>query len=160
MSRIVGLTIAAVLLAASLFAQAPNPSSSPLEGAWRVAEVVVTGANASTNSNPQPSLYIFTKRHYSILSVNSTQPRPKFEPLKTPGKPTDAEKIARYQQWNPFTANSGTYEIKGTLVTTRPLVAKNETVMSGSGDTWEFKIEGDTLWLLDYETSMRLVRVE
>ena len=160
MSRIVGLTIAAVLLAASLFAQAPNPSSSPLEGAWRVAEVVVIGATASTNSNPQPSLYIFTKRHYSILSVNSTQPRPKFEPLKTPGKPTDAEKIARYQQWNPFTANSGTYEIKGTLVTTRPLVAKNETVMSGSGDTWEFKIEGDTLWLLDYETSMRLVRVE
>ena len=158
MSRIVGSTIAAVLLAASLFAQTPTPSSAPLEGAWRIVEI--TGANGSTNSNPQPNLYLFTKRHYSILSVNSTQPRLKFEPLATPGKPTDAEKIARYQQWNPFSANSGTYEIKEGLLTTRPLVAKNETVMSGPGDTWEFKIDGDTLWLTDDDTTTKLIRVE
>ena len=94
-------------------ARAAAPS---VVGVWKLAETVTTGANAVTNTNLQPSLYILTNKHYSVLSVNSTEPRPKFGPLKTPGKPTDAEKIARFEQWDLFTANAGTYEIKGTTL--------------------------------------------
>jgi hypothetical protein len=88
-------------------------TKSPVEGVWRVSEVVTTGANAATNSNPQPSVIIFTRGHYSQIAVTGAKPRPPVAPAKDPQKLTDAEKIARFEQWAPFVANSGTYEIKG-----------------------------------------------
>lgn len=120
----------------------------PLEGVWKITEVTTTGASPSTISNPQPSLIIFTKRHYSFTSVNSEGPRPTFAHAKDPNKLTDAEKIARYEQWSPFAANAGTYDVKGTTLTRRPLVAKNETVMAQNFSIKsEFKLDGNTLWL-------------
>lgn len=165
MDKRLGFTATMALTAATAFAQTSKPAS--IQGAWRVAEVVVTGANASTNSKPFPGLYVFTNRHYSIIFINGSQPRPAFT-IKDPAKPTDAEKIAAYAQWNPFTANSGTYEIKSNTLTTRPIVAKNETVMAGPAQTREFKLEGNTLWLTTRsaagqpasETRTRLTRVE
>ena len=63
-----------------------------------------------------------------------------------------------------------TYEfvVKGTTLTTKPLVAKNEGVMQGAGQTREFKIEGNTLWLIakpaagqqGAETRTKLTRLE
>ena len=155
-------TVSAVM---SVQAQSARPS---VQGTWTLAEVVTTGANAATNSNPQPGLYIFTNRHYSLVSVTSTQPRPNVPPAKTPGKLTDAEKVARYDMWSPLTAQSGTYEIKGTTLTTRPLVAKNVGVMTGPASVAEFKLEGNTLWLTTKsaagqpvsETRRKLTRVE
>lgn len=129
------------------FAQARSAAPS-IEGVWKVSEVVTTDANAATVNNPQPSLVMFTRGHYSYMSVNGTQPRPKVEPAKNPNKLTDPEKIARYEQWNPFTANAGTYEVKGTTLTRRALVAKNEAVMTTNPPVVsEFKLEGNTLWL-------------
>lgn len=157
-----------VLVPTRGFAQARS-AVPPLEGVWKIVESVTTGANASTNSNPQPSLIIFTKGYYSFLVVFGTQPRPKVEPAKDPNKLTDAEKIARYEQWYPFVANTGTYEIKGTTLTRRPVVAKVEAVMTTDPPiTQEFKLEGNTLWLITKsaagqpasETRMKLMRVE
>ena len=146
-------------------AQAPS-----LQGVWRVSEIVVTGANASTNTSPQPGLYVFTKQHYSIVTVNGTAARKDVSPAKDPAKLTDAEKVARYDIWNPFTANSGTYEVKGNTLTTKPLVAKNPGVMTaqGTGQTREFTIDGKTLTLVQKsaagqpvsETRIKLTRVE
>jgi hypothetical protein len=82
---------------------------------------------------------------------------------------TDAEKIARYEQWNPFIANAGTYEVKGTTLVRRPRVAKNETVMARNSSLEnEFKLEGNTLWAITKsaagrpasETRFKLSRVE
>lgn len=146
-------------------AQAPS-----LQGVWRVSEIVVTGAGASTNSTPQPGLYVFTKSHYSTVVVNGTAARKDVSPAKDPNKLTDAEKLARYEMWSPFTANSGTYEVKGNTLTTKPLVAKNPGVMApqGTGQTREFKIDGKTLTLIQKsaagqpasETRTKLTRVE
>ena len=61
---------------------------------------------------------------------------------------TEAEKMARYEAWNAFTANSGTHQISGSTLTTRPVVAKNPGVMAGPTATREFKIEGKTLTLI------------
>ena len=141
----------------------------PLEGVWKIVELTTTGANASTIRNPQPSLVIFTKGHYSYLSLNSEGPRPTFTAAKDPNKLTDAEKIARYEQWSPFSANAGTYEVKGTTLTRRPLVAKNETVMAKNFSIEsEFKLDGNTLSLTTKsmpgqpagETRAKLSRVE
>jgi hypothetical protein len=142
-------------------------TKSPIEGVWKVAEVqTIGGQTPGTNANPQPGLYIFTRGHYSIMTVNSDKPRTVI-PQGSPAT-TDKDKLALYEHWAPFTANSGTYTISGSTLTTKPIVAKNEGVMQGTGQTREFKLEGKTLWLIakppggqaGAETRTKLTRVE
>jgi hypothetical protein len=159
------LPVAVVLAVSSVVASAQTPGKSPIEGVWKVAEVQVTGGQGS-NPAPQPGLYIFTRGYYSVMAVNSDKPRTAldFQAAVT----TDKDKIARYEHWSPFTANSGTYTVKGSTVTTQPIVAKNEGVMKGPAQTREFKIEGTTLWLVskggpggpNSETRTKLTRLE
>ena len=161
----IGVTVAVLVVAATVSARAQTPPS--LQGAWRVSEVVVTGANAETNTNPQPGLYVFTRQHYSIITVNGTAPRKDPGTPRDPAKLTDAEKLARYEVWDKFAANSGTYQISGSTLTTHPVVAKNPAVM-GPAIAREFRIEGNTLTLIRKsaagqpvsETTTRLTRVE
>ena len=130
-------------------APAQEEAAPPIEGVWRITEIVTTGANAVTNASPQPGLVIFTRGHYSYLSVNGSATRPEFAPAKDPAKLTDAEKLARFEQWNPFTAQSGTYEIAGTTLTRRPVVAKNVAVMTTNPPiVAEFTLDNDTLVLI------------
>ncbi len=164
MNRKISVIVASFVVGAWALASAQSAPS--LQGAWRVTEVVVTGANASTSTSPQPSLYVFTRQHYSILSVGGTTARKGAAP-KDPAKLTDAEKIAQYELWHPFTANSGTYQVTGSTLTTRPLVAKSPRVMGGT-QTREFKIDGSTLTLIQKsaagqpasETRTKLTRLE
>jgi hypothetical protein len=138
-------------------------SKNSLEGVWKVTEIVVTGANASTNSSPLPGLYIFTKGHYSIVTENGTKARPATIGPQSP----DAQRLAAYDA---LTAQSGTYQIKGTTLTTRPLIAKNPNVMAATAQPGvrEFKVEGNALSLIQKsaagqpvsETRTKLVRVE
>lgn len=123
-------------------------NTSPLDGVWRITEIATTGANASTNSKPQASLIIFARGHYSWLNINGTTPRKQRAAVATPGKLTEAEKIAAHDEWQPFTANSGSFEVKGSTLTRRRLVAKNEFAMGSAPPLVEqFKLEGDTLWI-------------
>ena len=165
MKRRIGVVVVVLLvLGAWVTTQSQSPS---LEGAWRVSEVVVKGAAASTNKAPQPGLYLFTKKHYSVMSVGGTEPRKPFPAAKDPDNLTDAEKMARFEAWDGFTANSGSYEVKGSMLTTTPIVAKNPSVM-GRSQTREFKLAGNTLTLISKsaagqpasETRTTLTRVE
>lgn len=162
------ISVIAVMLVAGAWALASAQTPS-IQGAWRVSEIVVTGANASTNTSPQPGMYVFTKQHYSIVTVNGAAARKDVSPAKDPAKLTDAEKVARYEMWNPFTANSGTYEVKGSTLTTKVIVAKNAAVMtSTTPGTREFKIDGKMLTLIQKSpagqpasvTTTKLTRVE
>jgi len=157
-----------VLSASAAFGQ----TKTSVEGVWKVAEVVMPSRNpaekAATNSNPQPGLIIFTKGYYSQVLVPGGEPRTAVEPAKDPQNLTDAEKIALFEQWRQFTANSGTYEIKGTTIIRRAIVAKNVAVMtSGTPNIQEFKLEGaNTLWLIPTgdqaatQPRVKLTRVE
>jgi hypothetical protein len=147
------------------------PAASAVEGAWRVAEVATSGPTAYTLTDP-PSVFIFTKTHYAMMRATGTQARPSFRAVT----PSNDEKVAAYES---FIANAGTYELAGSTLSTRPIVAKHPNFMSGL-DTYEMKRDGDTLWLtgnianLRYlfdgklvsnpnppaETRMRLVRIE
>ncbi|MDP9203695.1 MAG: lipocalin-like domain-containing protein [Gemmatimonadota bacterium] len=109
-------------------------------------EIVVTGADASNNASPQPSLFIFTRHHYSQMWIRGTQPRALFKAEE----PTDEEKIPAFDS---FVANTGTYEVMGTTLTIRPIVARYPNFMAGGFDKYQFRIKGNTLWLTEKSTA-------
>ena len=164
--RAVLLTLFALIPLAAL---AQTNAASPVDGVWRISEVVTTGANAATIATPQPGLLIFTRGHYSWVSVGGSAPRTQSPAPKDPANLTAAEKAARYDEWNPLTANSGTFEVKGSTMTRRVQVAKNVGVMNSKNPiVHDFKIEGGTLWLIQKsaagqpvsETRIKLTRVQ
>jgi hypothetical protein len=114
----------------------PKLTAKALEGVWKVTKVVRTGFNAGTDANPQPSLQIFYRGHYSLVRDNAPDPRKAADP-KDPAKLTDAEKLAKYEEWAPFAASAGTYEIKGDTIVTHNLIAKQ---VKGVGLTEEATI--------------------
>ena len=101
------------------------------------------------------------------MFVRGTSPRKPLGAATSPGKLTDAEKLARFDAFDPFTANSGTYQVSGGTLTTHALVAKNPGTM-GTTQTREFKIEGNTLTFTQKsapgepvsQTITRLTRIE
>jgi hypothetical protein len=142
--RIFVVVATLTLTVLSAFAQ----SKPSIQGVWRVAERTTTGPNGTTNKSPQPGLYIFTGKHYSIMSITSDKPRTPlpFAPANT--KLGDAEMLALYRDWQPVIANSGTYEVKGSTLHTRPLVAKNSGAMESKvGQAFNMKFDGADLWL-------------
>ena len=154
-------------------------TKSPVEGVWKVTEVVVqqghendwlsgeTSAEKTTTiTTPEPGLIIFTKNHYSQLIVRGNKPRAAVPPPKDRRNLTDAEKLALFEQWRVVIANAGTYEVKGSTLIIRGIVAKN--VASTTRETpveVTFTLEGpDTLWLssttVPTEARTKLTRVE
>jgi len=107
------LIVAAVIALASgaTLAQGQPGAKSPVIGAWKIVE---------TQNGPvtQPSLYIFTARHYSRMNVAANQPRAQF---KDPANATPQEKVAAYDT---FTANTGTYQISGDSIVFDVMLAK------------------------------------
>ena len=115
------LMLASLLAVPSLGAA---QGSSPLLGVWKVQEIAVTGPRPSTISNPQPGYWVFTPGFYSIVMINSSTPRPKFEGPSETERSTPEQKAARYDQWSLFAAQAGTYKLQGTTLTARPLVSQ------------------------------------
>ena len=142
-----------VLVAVVMPASAQSKPS--IEGVWRVVERTITDSPAGrqdpfgafpvgTHTTLQPELMIFTGRHYSRTTDTAARPRP-TTPYKTPGKPTLEELQA---EWGPFAANAGTYEVAGTTVTLRAIVAKNPRAQRDKNFTrLTFKLDGKYLWL-------------
>lgn len=151
----------AVVLSVSVTAQ----SKKGIEGVWRLTEVTTTGANGSTKQMSQPSMYLFTKKHYSIIYVASDAPR---------AVPADVTKLTaddlRTVFVDSFIANAGTYEYKGGKLTTRPMVAKSPGFMRpGTYVTSSVKMEGNTMTMVTESsnsgpatnpTTYKLTRVE
>ena len=131
------------LVGAPLLSQSRAASQETIQGVWRVTEVTTTGPNASTNSSPQPSLYIYTARHYSLIRVNGTTARSDL-PQDQVATATAAQLLAAFGTG--LTAQSGTYEVAGGKLTTRPIVAKNTFGMApGAFTTSSYKLDGKTL---------------
>jgi hypothetical protein len=149
----------------ALFAGVAAAQSKPtaLTGVWRITEVTTTGPRAVKFSNPQPGLFMFTAKHYSMMWVHGEKPRADADVSKA----TDAELLA---MWRAFSAQSGTYEISGATVTLRPITAKSTVNMRpGRYLTDSFKVEGNTLAISTVRTSegptenpetMKLTRIE
>jgi hypothetical protein len=149
-----------VILLAAVVSPLSAQSNQSLQGVWRMVELTIpdspTGRrdpfgaySAGTHTQLQPELMIFTSRHYSRTTDTAAQPRPTV-PYKTPGMPTLEELQA---EWGPFVANAGTYEVSGSSVTLKAIVAKNPRAQSPQNFTrLAFRIAGNTLWLTPIET--------
>src|SRR5438552_214128 len=101
MMRFVKIGLGIAVVTTPLAAQR---SSRSLEGAWKVTEIVTTGADSSRVTSPQPGLLIFTRKHYSIMYVTGNAPRTPYKAAN----PTQEEKLAAFDS---FVANTGTYEV-------------------------------------------------
>ena len=106
-----------------------------------MTEVATTGTGGAAKQAAQPSLYIFTKKYYSIIYVSSDGPRAAV---------TDITKMAAEDMKktfvDSFVANAGTYEFKGGKLTVHPSVAKNPSYMEpGVFAVSSVKITGDSM---------------
>jgi hypothetical protein len=139
-----GLSVVLIGVVQLLASAQGGVSNSAVVGVWRVSEVTTTGPNGRKITNPQPSVRIFTERYFSVTDVTSDTPRAE---LPLPAEKRTDKQIA--DAYGPFSANAGTYEIKGNEITFKRIAAKNPAVMrSGNFATSTFRLEGkDTLWL-------------
>ena len=136
------LTALAVVILMPLTAQA---QSSALRGAWKTTEVSLTSPDTSwTNTDPRPALLMFGEHHYSRIFTVGRGSRERLS-----DEPSDAERL---EAWGPFRANAGTYEVTGSTVTFRAIVAKNPNNEGSRTWTNTYRIEGDTFWMT-FETA-------
>ncbi len=119
----------------------PEVLRSPLEGAWLVVDVRFgSGGENRSIMRAQPGQFIFTPTRYAAVWVTQAEPR---AVSVSHFQPTPDEIIAHYRS---VAANSGTYEVSGSRITIRPIVAKLPD-FAGGQLTYEFRIEGDMLFL-------------
>ena len=136
-----GAVLVVVSVVVALGAQQRSGSTPSIVGVWKLSEMTYTGPNARKVTSPQPGLAIFTRQHYSITVVESDKPR-----AELPAKDATDKQLA--EAFDPFIANGGTYEIKGTEITYRSIVAKDPAGMrAGNFFVATFKLEGNTLWI-------------
>lgn len=152
----VGLFILAS--AAVAFGQA-KPS---IQGVWRVTETVGgrgTASPTAKNAHPQPGLYIFTAKHYSLTRETGDKPRVAAKDLAKPS-------LAELQEQGRFAAQAGTYDVSGDTITFHRIVAYGianmTTTLTG---TSTFKLDGKTLALTTKNadgttSSITMTRVE
>jgi len=132
----IGLLISLSLCNSTLVAQVAV--RGPLEGVWKVADIVVTGAGAYSESAPQPSVFIFAKNHYSLMWVPGHMPRTLFKTQV----PTTEEKVAAYDS---LAASSGTYELSGSTITFRFILARSP---NAAFINEQFSVDGDVMTLV------------
>jgi hypothetical protein len=114
-------TFAFAISQQAAFAQG-GPTAESLEGVWKVTKVVKAEV---TYTNPQPGdLAIFSPGYFSFVRVTSSEARQQSPAPKDAEKLTDAEKVARYDEWAPFGASAGTYEVRDNTLVTHGVVAK------------------------------------
>ena len=131
-SMYVAVTFGASLL---LFGQQPPT----LEGVWEIARIQSKDGSAE-NRKPLPSLVIFTSEHYSMVWMPGSQATRAFEERWLP---TDAEKIARYDE---IRVNTGTYEKEESRLTMTPIVARVPEFVGGTIE-WEYQLTEESLVL-------------
>ncbi|MCZ6751630.1 MAG: lipocalin-like domain-containing protein [Acidobacteria bacterium] len=133
--------LASLVILCSLACRPVPSAENGLLGVWQIQLIEnTTSSGSSTNSNPQPSLAIFTRSHYSLIWMPGATGMRAF---KQRWLPTDEEMIQRYGE---IVVNSGTYTQTESTITTRPVVSRFPEFMGGTL-LYEYRVEGDTLWL-------------
>lgn len=132
-----------------------------IEGAWELVEAWGRGAAGEWQlQNPQPSVYLFAHGYYSIMYVDAERARPDV-PADTPRQQISEELLRGI--FEPFNANSGTYRLEGSTLTTNPIVALVPNFVGG-GHVYTVRREGsDSLVLTrtgeDFQGNYRLRRL-
>ncbi len=140
------LASAALLgLTVTVACQAPPPNepsapANPLQGVWSLT-ASDNGDGSPVIDPSQPGLYIFVEGYYSAVFAPGAEPR---APAEITFQPTADEMVAQHTS---IIVNTGTYEISGSTVTFRPIIAKSPGFVGGHA-TAEFRVDGDMLTLM------------
>jgi len=116
------------------------PTAASFEGVWQITRMVRAGV---ADDHPQPSLLIFSRGYYSIIRTTGSKARLQAPPAQDPKQLSDAEKIARYDEWAPFAASAGSYEVSGNTLITHNLVAKNVKGMTRTEEAVILEFDGN-----------------
>ena len=137
-----------LILVVLLVPMAGIAAESPLTGAWQIVEA--TGHDSKNGDwktkKIQPGLFLFVDGHYSMIYVTGDKARALLPAA------TDRDNITEEQlraTFKPIIANSGTYTIKGSSLTTKPMVALWPNFMESGSDAYTFSIEKDMLTLTE-----------
>ena len=131
-----------------------------LVGAWQIVESATTTPDSSwIDKSPQPGLYMFTDRHFSLMLIPQDTVR---APLIQ--NATCEERIAAFEN---FVADAGSYESSDTLIIMKNIIAKLPRAMNGdAGGPYRYWIKGDSLtlsfsggWAAGGKITYRLVRL-
>jgi hypothetical protein len=108
-----------------------------IEGAWSVTEVETIKADGSkTSTYPVESVVLFATKHYSFCwSSHVANPQS--------WQMSDPDKIARFNQ---SIINTGTFELKKDVLTTKAALAMNPKFVEGEAK-FLCTMKGDTLFL-------------
>jgi hypothetical protein len=140
--HVIVASLASLALVVTLSAQSKGGS---LQGTWQVTEVTTTGPNAATVKSPQPGMYLFTAKHYAILTNQGDKPRPEIANASQATATADELRAA----WGPLTANAGTYEFSGDTLTLKTTIAKSQgNAKAGNWRTFSVKMNGKSLTLV------------
>lgn len=112
------------------------------EGVWKITKIV--SPEGVTDMSPQPGLTIFSGNYFSITRVTGSEAREPAPLPKDPAHLTDAEKIAQRDEWAPFGATAGTFEIRGDTLVTHNIVAKAARGMALTEQATIQRIDEDT----------------
>jgi hypothetical protein len=156
-----------LLFAAFMSISALAQGKSGVEGVWQLSEMsgTVSDGKVHTEAATQPSMYLFTKSHYSIIYVAADKPRMMMEDYN---KATKEELLETFV--HQFIANAGTYDVKGGKLTLHPTVAKSPGYMKeGTWSAYTMKVSGNTMTLVSdssnsgpakFPMTVKLTRVE
>ncbi len=131
--------------------------ANKLMGVWKITEIKLPeiparDLDALTITNPQPSIIIFTEKHYSWIDVSGEKSWPVL-----PQEAIDAQIAYLIRS---FTANTGTYEIKDSTIIFNVIVAIDpKSMSSGASRPMDFIFDGDEL-LLSWQPPGLLVPIE
>ena len=136
----VALTLGVVAITAcgDQAAQEEEAAANPLLGAWSMT--AITADDGTMIEPSQSGLFIFTEDHYSAVYSLGADPRLLSA---TAFAPTSDEMVAQYQT---IIVNTGTYDVSGSTITYRPMVAKSPEFVGGHS-TMDYAIDGNTLTL-------------
>lgn len=135
-----GLIITAACQAAPEAPAEPESPANPLQGVWALT-ASDPGDGSAVVDPSQPGLFIFAEAHYSGVYAPGADAR---VPAAISFQPTDEEMVAQHES---IIVNTGTYEISGSTVTFRPIIAKSPAFVGGQS-TAEFSVDGDVLTLM------------
>ena len=139
MSSLRPLLVLAALAAAPLPAQSNAERARALQGAWQFVET----SNPRTLQiiDNQPGFRLFVDGHFAWVRVNGLRPRPQID--------STAAAAMIYAVYNTnFTAQAGTYEVRGDTLITHTAVHDSPAAMAqGSFNVWLYRIAGEELYV-------------
>lgn len=114
-----------------------------LQGAWEFIEVSGTNADGDWNwDKVQPSEILFIDGYYSFMYVMGSEAR-MIMPEGVNRQTITEQQL--HSVFDTFIANSGTYALKGKILTTHVRVALWPNFMADGSQTFKIKISGETL---------------